>query len=175
MRITINGSGDRANDLRIAADLRRDLWAHSPVEVDPDNPLHGTHRDADGRAYIEFSTRYPDEVRRILREHGYENRVRLVEMHEPVGPACQNCGNIAGPVLPTVCPNCGFRDVSPCPACGNEVPRQHYTPLGGDLFRCPNCRSRVRFRFNSPMFLADGDYNQPLIVIDEAAAHHEVR
>lgn len=174
MRLTVKDSGDRTRDLQTAADLRRDLWAHSPVEIDPDNPLHGTHRDEGGRAFFEFSTQDPEEVRRVLQECGYADRVELAEARGPLGEACQSCGNIPGPVLPTVCPNCGFRDVSPCPVCAREIPRQKYAPLGGDLFRCPNCRSQVRFRFNSPMFLPDGSYNPPLVVVEEAAARHEV-
>jgi hypothetical protein len=45
IRITTRPTGDRTNDLRVASSVRRDLWAPSPVEIDPDNPLHGTHRD----------------------------------------------------------------------------------------------------------------------------------
>ncbi len=145
IRITVRPTGERTNDLRIAANVRRDLWAHSPVEIDPDNPLQGTHRDERGWAYFEFSTGSPEEVVRVLREHGHADSVEVQEAREPVGQACQNCGNVAGPVLPTVCPNCGFRDVSPCPVCHNEV----------------------RFRFNEAMFLAEGDYNPPLVVVDQ--------
>jgi hypothetical protein len=165
-RITVKETGRRPDDLRIAADVRRDLWAHSPVEIDPDNPLHGTHRDERGRAYFEFSTRFGEEVERLLREYGYADRVSMEEVREPLGQACQNCGNIAGPVLPPVCPSCGFRDISPCPVCGEPVPRQRYTRIEGDLFRCPHCRNRVRLRFNDPMFLADGEYNPPLVVVE---------
>src|SRR5437870_1511101 len=129
MRIIVRPTGSRAADLRVAADLRRNLWTHSPVEIDPDHPLHGTHRDEDGRAYFEFSNRTPDEVARVLREQGYDGRVEMREVQEPLGPVCQNCGNIAGPVLPTVCPNCEFRDISPCPVCHQEVPRQLYTRI----------------------------------------------
>jgi hypothetical protein len=166
MRITVKPTGRRTDDVRIAADLRRDLWTQVPVEIDPDNPLQGTHRDEDGRAYFEFSTRSPDEVARVLQECGYADRVEVQEAQGPVGPACQNCGNVAGPVLPTVCPNCGFRDISPCPVCHLEVPRQLFTRITGDLFRCPRCHNQVRFRFNDPMFLGEGTYNPPLIVVD---------
>jgi len=168
LRITVKPTGERTNDLRVAANVRRDLWAHSPVSIDPDNPLHGTHRDVQERAYFEFSTPRPDEVTRVLREYGHADRVEVQEMREQVGQACQNCGNIVGAVLPTVCPNCQFRDVSPCPVCSHEVPRQHYTRIGGDLFRCPNCHNQVRFRHNEPMFLADGAYNPPLVVVEQA-------
>ena len=168
LRITVKPTGDRTKDLRVAANVRRDLWAHSPVEVDPDNPLHGTHRDEQERAYFEFSTRYPDEVNRVLREYGYTDGLDLQEVSEPVGQACQNCGNVVGATLPTVCPNCHFRDVSACPVCHHEVPRQNYSRMGGDLFRCPRCRNRVRLRFNEPMFLSDGTYNQPLVLVEQA-------
>jgi len=174
MRITMKDTGDRVNDMRVASDLSRYLWTHAPVEIDLDNPLEGINRNKEGRTYFEFFTRNPDEVRRALREHGGAD-VELTETNEPLGEACQNCGNIAGPLALTVCPNCGFRDISPCPVCAQEIPRQQYAALGGNRFRCPHCRHKVHFRFNSPMFLADGDFNQPLIVVDEVAAHHEVR
>jgi hypothetical protein len=174
MRATLADSGDWGRDLDTTANLRRDLWAHAPVAIDPDHPLYGTHRDYQGRAYIEFSTPVPDAVRRVLREHGYTDRVELTESNEPLGRECLNRGNIAGPVRPSVCPNCDFRDVSPCPVCAEEVPREQYIPLGGYFFRCPRCRNRVRFRFNSPMFLLDRNFNPPLIVIDEVATPHEV-
>ena len=67
IRITIHhNQNDPTNDLRIAAAVRRDLWAHSPVEVDPDGRVHGTHRDAESNAYFEFVTNYPEEVSRVL-------------------------------------------------------------------------------------------------------------
>ena len=166
IRITVKTTGDWRKDLRVAANVRRDLWAHSPVEIDPDNPLEGTHRDEQERAYFEFSTPYPEEVRRVLESHA--ERVEVQEgVREPIGQACQNCGNVAGAVLPTVCPNCHFRDISACPICNTEVPRQRYTRVSGDLFRCPHCHNQVRFRFNEPMFLGDGTYNQPLVLVEE--------
>jgi hypothetical protein len=166
LRITVKSTGSRTDDLRLAADLRGHLWARAPVELDADNPLHGTHRDQQGRAYIEFSTQFPDEVTRILEQYGFVDRVELREAHEPLGPACQKCGNIPGPVLPTVCPNCGFRDISPCPVCHHEIPRQHYSRIVGDLFHCPHCHNQVRLRFNHPLFVSDGTYNQPLVVTE---------
>ncbi len=171
IRISVMPTGDRTNDLRVAAKIRRDLWAHAPVEIDPDNPLHGAHRDEQERVYFEFSTCYPEDVSRVLRENGHDDRVEVQEVREPIGQACQNCGNIVGPVLPTVCPNCYFRDISACPVCHDEVPRQSYMRIDGDLFRCPHCRGRVRLRFNEPMFVDEGAYNQPLIVVDQAEKH----
>jgi hypothetical protein len=175
MRVTIKPAGDRVGELQTAAEVRRNLWAHSPVEVDPDHPLHGTHRDAAGRAYFEFTTDFPDEVRRVIRQYHDTNGVELTEDRTLPGEECANCGNVAGPVQPAVCPNCGFQDISPCPICTQSVPRQSYRPIGGDVFRCSHCKNQVRLRFNDPMFLPDGSYNQPLVVVEEVTAAHEIR
>jgi DNA-directed RNA polymerase subunit RPC12/RpoP len=172
MRITVIPTGDPTEELRIAAEVRRDLFAHSPVEIDPDNPMHGTHRDDQRRAYFGFVTQYPNEVHRVLRVYGHENRVEIADTAEVRGEPCQNCGNVAGAVLPVVCPNCGFRDISACAVCGHLIPRQQYAKLSGNLFRCPDCNSRVRLRFNDPMFLPDGHYNQPLVIVERAGPHH---
>ena len=172
IRITVNETddrtGDRTDDLRIAADVRRDVFAHSPVEVDPDSLLHGIHRDENGQAYFECSTEHTDEVRRVLDQYGHAERVQLSEEHEAAGEACQNCGNIAGAVLPAVCPNCNFRDISPCPVCNEGIPRLAYVRLESTRFRCPHCNSHVRLRFNEPLFLSDGCYNEPLVVVEAA-------
>lgn len=175
MRVTVKSTGDRVGELRTAANLRRDLWTHSPVEVDPDHPLNGTHRDEDGRAYFEFATEVPDQIRRVIEQYHCTDQVELTESPALPGEECANCGNVAGPALPTVCPSCEFRDISPCPMCGEEISRQSYTRITGDLFRCPHCKNPVRLRFNSPMFLLDGDYNQPLVVVEEVTAAHEIR
>ena len=174
MRATVRSTGDRAGELQTAAKLRRDLWAHSPVEVDPDHPLYGTHRDTGGRAYFEFATEMPEEVRRVVRDYKYDEAIELTETPTLPGEECANCGNVADSVLPTVCPSCEFRDISPCASCGHEISRQLYTRISGGLFRCPNCKNGVRLRFNSPMFLPDGNYNSPLVVVEEAAAVHEI-
>jgi DNA-directed RNA polymerase subunit RPC12/RpoP len=171
MRVTIRTNGDRSGELKTAADVRRDLWAHSPVGVDPDHPLYGTHRDQDGSAYFEFATESPEQVRRVIADYRYADKVELTETATLPGEECANCGNVAGPSRPTVCPNCQFRDITPCPSCGEEVPRSSYLRIAGDLFRCPRCTSRVRLRFNSPMFLPDGSYNPPLVVVEEAEVH----
>ncbi len=167
IRITVKPTGGRREDLVVAADLRRVLWEHAPIETDREHPLHGTHRDETGRAYVEFVTPSTEDVVGVLDKYGYAGRVEVKENPAPPGPACQNCGNVTGPNLPPLCPNCGFRDISPCPVCHHEVPREHYTPVRGDLFRCPDCRNPVRFRFNEPMFISEGTFNQPLIVTEE--------
>lgn len=176
MRATIRSIGNRTEELQTATNLRRALWSSSLVRVDPDHPLQGIQRDEEGRAYLEFATDNPDVVRRVIEQPDYSTIVDLSDTPPLPGEECANCGNVAGPVLPTVCPNCQFRDISPCPICGTEVPRPRYHPLSGDLFRCPHCEGRVRLRFNSPMFLPDGSYNEPLVVVEEEArAVHEVR
>ena len=64
IRLTIrHNPNDPADDLRYAARVRRDLWAHSPVEIDPDSRVHGTHRDAGRNAYFEFATEMPRRSR----------------------------------------------------------------------------------------------------------------
>ena len=96
---------DPADDLRWAARVRRDLWAHSPVEVDPDSPIHGTHRDTSRNAYFEFATARLSEVTRVLQEYGYDDRVTLEVGADTAGTQCVSCGNIS-PELFTVCPTC---------------------------------------------------------------------
>lgn len=176
IRIILNyNAEDPADNLRWAARLRRDLWAHSPVEIDPDSSAHGTHRDADRNAYFEFATDRLPEVERVVREYGYADHARVEVVQDEAGTECVNCGNIS-PELVTECPTCSFRDIEPCPYCNNEVARLAYTPEGGDLFKCPMCHRRVRFRFNDPVFDSNGHYNQPLVRVSpaEAPVNHEV-
>lgn len=158
---------DPTDDLRWASRVRRDLWAHSPVEIDPDSPVHGTHRDENRNAWFEFATDHLAEVRRVLRDYGYEERVSLTATEDMNGPECVNCGNIS-PESVTVCTNCGFRDIDPCPICEREIARLAYLTVEGDLFQCPSCRHRVRFRFQDPMFDGEGHYLQPLVEVRAA-------
>lgn len=169
IRLTIrHNPDDPVDDLRYAARVRSDLWAHSPVEIDPDHRVHATHRDGDRNAYFEFETEMPDEVIRILHEYAHEGRVAYATVQDSHGEACQNCGNIAGSVLPTVCPTCGHRDIGPCPSCNREVPRQEYEKIAGDLFRCPRCNRRIRLRINPDVWRSDGTLNEPVVVTEDA-------
>ncbi|MBW3540858.1 MAG: hypothetical protein KY476_11355 [Planctomycetes bacterium] len=171
IRLTVRRNPDEpADDLRYAARVRRDLWAHAPVELDPDGRVHGTQRDADRNVYFELATELLPEVQRVLERLGHSDRVSVAIAEEPIGEACQNCGSIAGPVLPTVCPTCGHRDIDPCPNCGSEVPRQEYAGLSGDLFQCPICHQRVRLRINPEVWKADGTLNEPVVVTEDAQA-----
>src|SRR5438874_5926650 len=155
MRATVKKTDDRSAELRTAANLRRDLWAHSPVGADPNHPLHGTHRDEGGRAYFEFATEFPSAVRRVIEQYHYTDQVELTETPALPGEECANCGNVASPMQPAVCPNCGFRDVSPCPGRAEPNPRRRYCGISSDFFRCPNSKRRLRMRFSSPMVLPD--------------------
>ncbi len=81
-----------------------------------------------------------------------------------------NCGNVAGPILPTVCPNCRFRDIAACPYCNEEVARQSYLPINGNVFMCPKCQHRVRLAMHDPLFNSAGYYNEPLVLVEKAEA-----
>ncbi len=175
MRITVKPANDRVGEMQTASDLRRVLWAHAPVDVDPEHPLHGAHRDGSGRVYIEFATEFPEEVRRVIGQHHLTERVELTASPSIPGRECSNCGNVAGPVQPAVCPNCGFHDIAPCPSCREPIPRDSYIAVSGSIFVCPHCKNHVRLGYNSPMFLPDGHYNQPLVLVAEALTSHEVR
>ncbi len=166
---------DPSEDLRWASRLRRDLWAHSAVEIDPDSSSHSTHRDAERNAYFEFATDHLPEVQRVMREFGYIDRATVDVIQEGNGTECVNCGNIP-PELVTVCPKCQFRDIDPCPYCHNEVARLNYTSVVGEVFHCPMCHHRVRLQINDPMRDGNGDFNQPLVCVSpaEAPVEHEV-
>ena len=90
-----------------------------------------------------------------------------------VDEACQNCGKADGKVLPTVCRFCGHRDIDACPYCREEVPRQVYRQVSGDLFTCPRCNRPVRLLLNPDLVRADGSLNEPVVMVEkaEAAAH----
>jgi hypothetical protein len=166
IRLTIHHNPqDPAGDLVQVGRLRHDLWAHSRVDIDPDNPFCQTQRDADRNAYFEFPTESPAEVQRVLRDYGYNGRVTMADLGD-VGLVCASCGYLAGYV--TVCPHCGHRDIEPCPHCGHEVARERYEPLSGDLSLCPDCRQRVRLQFNPDLCNADGSVNEPVVVIEDA-------
>jgi predicted RNA-binding Zn-ribbon protein involved in translation (DUF1610 family) len=170
VRLTIKRNPeDPADDLRYAARVRRDLWAHSPVEIDPESPVHGTHRDTSRNAYFEFATNYLADVERVLVDQGHHDRVEIAVKEGEVDPECLNCGisTTTKAELWTVCPNCGFRDISACPYCNEQVARSVYLPFNGDVFTCPKCHRRVRLRFHEPLFDSDGHFIQPIVVVEK--------
>jgi hypothetical protein len=166
MRLTVrHNPEDPADDLNQVVRLRHDLWAHSPVEVDHGNPFCETRRDDARNAYFEFPTEFPDEVHRVLRDYGYDGRVTVEDRGE-VNLVCAKCGYLAGSV--TVCPNCGHRDIDPCPHCGREVAAERYESVAGDLFLCPECRGRVRLEFNPDLVNSDRSINSPVVLVHDA-------
>ena len=159
---------DRADDLRLASRLRASLYTHSAIAVDPDNRAYAIHRDGDGNAYFEFSADSVQAVQDVVSKCGVPDRVKIAKVAGPDGEPCLNCGNIAGAIAPAVCTNCGFRDVSDCPHCGEHVPRKCYKPFSGNLLRCPSCNGFVRLAFNDPLFKPNGEYNQPVVIVHKA-------
>src|SRR5262249_49627209 len=147
------------------------LIEQAPVRLDPKHPLPGTHRDEQGQAYFELATDDLNHVREVLEHAGHFPYAAITEPQSPPGDSCANCGNVAGAILPAVCPNCGFEVCPPCPVCGIVNPRQSYDKVPGSLFLCPTpldeLRHRVRLTFHEPMFNADGSYRQPLVVVRE--------
>src|SRR5205823_6918982 len=102
VRVTVrHNPEDPSDDLRLAARVRRDLWAHSPVEIDPDSAAHGTHRDSERNAYFEFATDRLRDVERVLQEQGHADRATVGVVAEGEGTECVNCGTIS-PQLVTV-------------------------------------------------------------------------
>jgi hypothetical protein len=172
VRVTVKHNPvDPVDDLRWAARVRRDLWAHSPVEIDPDSPRHGTHRDEHRNAFFEFATDRLQEVRRVLQEYGHAERAQATVVQDEKGTECVSCGNIT-PNLVAVCPTCHFRDIASCPYCNQEIPRLEYTPIAGDLFKCPKCHKRVRLQFQDPLLNGEGHYKQPLVFVVPAEPVH---
>jgi predicted RNA-binding Zn-ribbon protein involved in translation (DUF1610 family) len=161
VRITIRQNpNDPAEDLQYAARVRRDLWAHSPVEIDPDSRAHAVQRDEQSNAYFEFETELLHEVDRVLSEYHHDVRATKSVVEHVEHERCLNCGYSSGAALPAVCPKCNYRDIDPCPSCEEDIPRENYNRLSGDLFRCPNCGQRVRFRLN--------DEVEPAVIVEDA-------
>ncbi len=126
----------------------------------------------DGRLYLEVPVGEPLPEQAKLREVAGDVATisqETVDSQSPVDE-CLNCGNV--PESPfTVCPNCSFREITPCPICGGETPRTQYLSAGGSLFQCPisTCHTRVRLAYNEPVWRDDGRYNEPAIVVTVAA------
>jgi hypothetical protein len=167
MRITITADVDRREQLRLASRIRQRMIEDLHPRLNAEHPLNGIHRNPDGRPYLEFEADAAAVEVLIRRE--FADRAGVSLPTETLGEPCANCGNIAGADLPIACPNCGFRDIDPCPICGEPIPRRKYRKVGGSLFVCPHPVGghyhRVRLAFNDPMFESDGAYRQPLVVV----------
>ncbi len=169
IRTTIINTDDRKEQFRRAFRVRQDLIDHLKVSLDSEYPLQGVHRDGQKRAYFEVAAAQVDAIRSRLDDRGHDGYTEVSVPNLPNGEPCVNCGNIAGPKLLPVCPNCDFQDIAPCPICGAEVAREDYRKIAGSLFECPDPKGkgshRVRLAFNDPLFNADGTYRQPLVVV----------
>jgi hypothetical protein len=172
-RIRIANVIDRTEQVRLAYRVRENLIEHAQVWVDSEHPLQGVHRDTAGHAYLEFAAENRGTISDVLNRGPLVGFTELRETDDPLGEACQDCGNIAGPVQPPVCPNCGFRDIGPCPVCGVLHSRHDYVEVGGNLFYCPTrnngTRHRVRLMFNDPLLRLDGKLNQPLVLVRDGS------
>jgi len=170
-RVTIRippHTDEPGKELEIAASIRRDLYAHGPIEIDPDAPEFSTLRDSDGWAYFVFTTAHQSAVKHLLDRFGYSDKIELIVAAADTGETCLNCGQPYEPMMPTVCLNCGFRDISPCPQCGEDIPRLAYIKIAGNLHRCPACVARVRMRFNDPLTEPNGHYAEPQVIVEDA-------
>jgi hypothetical protein len=173
-RIRIVNVPDRTDQLRRATRVWQDLIEHDQVWLDPDHPLQGVHCDTEGHSYFEFAAESREAISGVLVRDGYSAYTELTETEDPLGQPCQDCGNVAGPILPPQCPNCGFVDIGRCPICNEWNSRRRYDHISGSLYYCPTrsedgARHRVRLVYNEPLINLDGSFKQPLILVKEAA------
>ncbi len=165
IRITVRNIPRRAGETCIST-VRRDFLSYWPLEIDLDDPFHVRQDDGD-QFYFEFTTEKLEQaVIQFLRERGHEPYVQ-VDAQEHAAPDCIQCGFPRG--VTTKCPNCGFRDITPCPACAREVPRDHYLSVAEDFFLCPHCHQQVWLGFALPANDGDASVNEPMIVVHSAA------
>ncbi len=127
----------------------------------------GQHTAADGRLFFYVSV--DDDAKGALVEAATDVGAAIAEL--PLLPKvdeCLNCGNVADKPV-AVCPNCNFREISPCPSCKTDVARQDYVDVPGDLFACPFCRAHVRLRYADPIWDKEGKYNEPVVIVKQEA------
>jgi len=123
-------------------------------------------RDDQRNVYFELVTEYPEGVQEVLKKGGHEKRASLEVLRDDVGLVCANCSYPSGFI--TRCERCGYRDIDPCPICKKEVPREHYEPISGNLFRCPACNGSVRLDFNPVLIRTGGRLNEPAVEVRAA-------
>jgi hypothetical protein len=159
VKVYVEATENASADLLRLGKVRHALWHDGLVEGAP----LGAHRDRNGRPFFIF--RFRGDIKRV-REALDPMLEALVEVtDEADSDECINCGNRPGDPLPTVCRNCEFRDISPCPSCRQEVPRQSYDTVAGDLFRCPRCNAHVRMEFNPNLFDEAGHLREPAVFV----------
>jgi hypothetical protein len=159
VKVYVKTTDNPSADLLRLGKVRHGLWRDGLVEGAP----LGAHRDRDGRVFFTF--RFRGDIKRVRAAvdpllEAFVEVTRATDTDE-----CVNCGNHPGDPLPTVCPNCKYRDISPCPSCRQEVPRQNYDTVAGDLFRCPRCNAHVRMELNPGLFDETGRLREPAVFV----------
>lgn len=167
----VPGLGDRKDTLRAASRAR--LHVRDRLGEQAQNaPLRGVHWLPGDRAYFDLNVPSIKEAEEALSDLEIDGQpvpsIAVQPAPAVYGDPCVNCGNIAGRSTPPVCPNCNFREISPCPNCKHDISRTEYIPVVGSVFKCPNCSDHVRLTYNEPMFDRNGDYRSPLILIERA-------
>ena len=165
IRITVKTTGDWRKDLRVAANVRRDLCGISRWKSTRTTPWKG--RTVTSRSVPTLSSRLlirrksggcwkatPSTSR--YRKDPRANRAGLPELRQ------RRRGR-----PPDGLPQLPFPGHLCLPDLQHRGAARRYARVSGDLFRCPHCHNQVRFRFNEPMFLGDGTYNQPLVLVEE--------
>lgn len=128
----------------------------------------GQHTATDGRLF--FYASLEEAAGERVRTATVNADAELLELQQfPVVDECLSCGNVSDEPV-AVCPNCHFREVDACPSCQRDVPREAYTVVAGDVFACPRCQAQVRMRFAEPLWLANGNYNEPVVRLTLARA-----
>lgn len=165
-RISI-GAPEKKDRLLAARRVRRAL------ETTGVTILRGEYVRRDRRLYLDIAAVELPATDELKKATGVDAEVVLEPIpHQSNTDECLNCGNVAdGPIVE--CPNCGFREISPCPNCNSAIARAEYLAQGADLFQCPTCHARVRLAYNEPLWIDDGRYNQPAVVVTLAAAPGE--
>jgi predicted RNA-binding Zn-ribbon protein involved in translation (DUF1610 family) len=159
-----SGSGDPLEATRNLKRLRRELYSGSALCGDLESPAFEIRRGDNGIPLFEAVV-YREPFQQVI-EHARYDSFNYQPATGPVGEPCLRCGYIAGGPTLAVCPSCGFREVSACPYCRRDVPRWRYVPTAGDAFRCPECGKEVFLRFNDSLTDADGEYNEPVVLVE---------
>ena len=164
VRITLamRDETDPSRDLRTISAIRQDLWSRSPLEVSPGSKEHSTRRNQEGYAFFEFATNHPDLVTNVLEQCGYLSKVLIDFDNNPQIVTCEHCGKPVGGRTPNVCPYCGYRDISPCPHCLQEIDREAYLDVAGDILKCPVCNRFVRISFAKSL------NEEPAVIVTKA-------
>jgi len=160
-RLRLNVRGEKGQALLAIRKIRNRL-TKAGAQI-----IRGEFVRCDQRLYLDVDSPrdwVPADFVQELR--GAELQIELLAEGEPVDE-CVSCGNI--PDAPfAVCPNCEFEEIEGCPQCQTQSPRTSYPQVTNDIYRCPVCSTKVRLRYNEPMWTEEGYYRQPLIQVIRA-------